>query len=147
MKNNIKIIIVDDHQFFRSALKLFLSSNSKYQVIAEASNGKEFLKLIEKEVPDVVLMDINMPEMNGIEATRKAMEYYGHNIKIIAVTLLEDFLYLKEMIEAGASGFLNKNDVEEHLESSIKAVMNNKFYFHKKHFLNKTDYKWIQNLK
>ncbi|MBU8893107.1 MAG: response regulator transcription factor [Bacteroidales bacterium] len=131
MDTVIKIIIVDDHDFYREALKLHFSYTKKYEVIGEASNGEEFLKLLEKELPDVVLMDINMPKMNGEEATKLSVNYYGKAMKIIALTMHEEFEYLKGMIEAGISGYLYKNSMVDQLEHAIDVVIGGSLYFQK----------------
>ena len=79
-----KIIIVDDHQLFRNGLKFILNEIKNIQVVGEASNGQEFLDLLEYGIPDLVLMDINMPVMNGVTATKIALEKYPHlNILVL----------------------------------------------------------------
>lgn len=111
-----KIILVDDHKLFRDGLKLLLNNSPKTIVVAEASNGLEFLSIISQHLDAVVLMDIEMPEMNGIIATQKAIEKYP-DLKIIALSMFgEDEFYFK-MIESGVKGFLIKN-------SEIKDVLN-----------------------
>ncbi len=126
----IKIIIVDDHDFFRSAVKSFLSDKEKYRIIGEASNGEEFLENLEKkELPDIVLMDVRMPKMNGMIATKIVTNSYDNRIKVIALTMHEDFEYLKGMIEAGISGYLNKNNMVGQLEKAINTVLSGNLYF------------------
>ena len=132
MYTNIKIIIVDDHKIFREALRLFFSYNDKYEIIGEASNGEEFLKLLEKELPDIVFMDVRMPKMDGVEATKIATSIYEKEFKIIALTMHEEFEYLKGMIEAGISGYLYKNNMSDQLESAINTVLKGDLYFPKK---------------
>lgn len=131
MNTTIKIIIVDDHKFFRKSLKTFFSYNDKYEVIGEASNGEEFLKLLENELPDVVFMDVRMPVMDGIEATKIVTNIYEKEFKIIALTMHEEFEYLKGMIEAGISGYLYKNSMSDQLESAIDTVLGGDMYFPK----------------
>ncbi|MCF8352286.1 MAG: response regulator transcription factor, partial [Bacteroidales bacterium] len=84
-EKNINIIIVDDHEIFRNGLKMVLNRLKYVNILAEASNGKEFLELLPNHHPDIVLMDIEMPVMNGIEASDKAMKEYP-GLKIIALT-------------------------------------------------------------
>ncbi len=127
--NNIKIIIADDHKEFRSALKLILSKVDGIKVISEVSNGKELLDKLKTIFPDVILMDIQMDEMNGINATERVFELYYPNIKVIALTMFGDFDHLKSMIIAGAQGFLLKNTSKSELENAIKKVYNGEYYY------------------
>jgi len=103
-----KVILVDDHKIFRQGIKSLLTVEEIANVIGEASNGNEFLELLSSMNPDIVLMDISMPEMNGVEATKKAIELKP-NLKILVLSSLGDEEYYHKMIEAGASGFLLKN--------------------------------------
>lgn len=112
-----KVILVDDHKLFRNGLKLLLNNSDNIEVIAEASNGLEFLKIIEENKDAIVFMDIQMPEMNGIEATKIGLEKYP-DLKIIVLTMFGDDEYYYQMIEAGVKGFLLKNtDIDEVLEA------------------------------
>ena len=138
MKQKITILIVDDHQFFRNSLKLFISKKSKYEIIGEAKNGEEFLKFLEKQLPDIVLMDIEMPKINGVEATRIVKNYFGSQVKIIALSLFQDFYKIKEIIDAGAYGYLNKDNLTNHLELAISTVLKGKLYVRDKELPNKT---------
>ena len=117
----INIIIVDDHSLFRNGMKLLLSSTGNFNVLAEASNGKEFLQLLETMQPDVVLMDIDMPEMGGIEATTKAMEKNA-DLKIVCLSMYGEEEYYYNMIEAGVSGFLLKNSDINEVKTAITSV-------------------------
>jgi len=117
----INIIIVDDHSLFRNGMKLLLSSTGNFNVLAEASNGKEFLQLLETMQPDVVLMDIDMPEMGGIEATTKAMEKNA-DLKIVCLSMYGEEEYYYKMIEAGVSGFLLKNSDINEVKTAITSV-------------------------
>ncbi|MCK5169663.1 MAG: response regulator transcription factor [Bacteroidales bacterium] len=112
-----KIILVDDHKLFRDGLKLLLNNSGKVDVVAEASNGIEFLEIIEICQDAIVFMDIQMPEMNGIEATKQVLEKYP-DLRIIALTMFGEDEYYFQMIEAGVKGFLLKNtDIDEVLEA------------------------------
>ena len=117
----INVIIVDDHSLFRNGMKLLLSNAGNYSILAEASNGKEFLDLLTTMTPDIVLMDINMPEMNGIEATTKALERYP-DLKIICLSMYGEEEYYYKMIEAGVSGFLLKNSDINEVKTAITTV-------------------------
>lgn len=124
----INIIIVEDHTLFREGLKSLLLSSNKFNVIAEFSNGKEFVDSIFDYNPDLVLIDINMPHMNGIEATAEA-KIKKPELKIIALSMYSDQKYYYEMIKAGASGFVLKEATTDELEKAILDVMNNESFF------------------
>jgi DNA-binding NarL/FixJ family response regulator len=116
-----KIILVDDHKLFRNGLKLLINNSGVAEVVAEASDGIEFLEIIENFREVIVFMDIQMPGMNGIEATKEVLGKYPE-IKIIALTMFGEDEYYYQMIEAGVKGFLLKNtDIDEVLEA-IKTV-------------------------
>ncbi len=128
MDDKIKIMIVDDHEIFRSGLKLLINRLKYGRVIAEVTNGKEFLDILELDMPDIVLMDIEMPVMNGIEATRKALEQYP-DLKIIALTMFNDEEYVESMLNAGVKGFLLKSIKKETLDKALQSVMAGKNYY------------------
>jgi DNA-binding NarL/FixJ family response regulator len=124
----INVILVDDHQLFREGLKLMLNLNPKIGAIFQAANGVEFLELLEKVTPDVVLMDIDMPLMDGVEATNQALLSYP-KLRIIALSMYGDDEYYIKMIEAGARGFILKNSDIEVVEEAISTVMTGQNYF------------------
>jgi DNA-binding NarL/FixJ family response regulator len=124
----IRVTIVDDHEIFRSGLKMVINKLGYAKVVAEAADGVEFLELLEQEETDIVLMDIEMPRMNGIEATKKAIERMP-SIKIIALTMFKEDAYIQSMIEAGVKGFLIKNIRKEVLDRALQAVYNGKTYY------------------
>lgn len=124
----IKVIIVDDHSLFRNGMKLLLSAAGNFDIIAEASNGREFLDLLPHYTPDIVLIDIDMPEMDGIEATTKALESYPA-IKVICLSMYGEEEYYYKMIEAGVSGFLLKNSDINEVKGAIEAVYKGGKYF------------------
>ena len=130
MKNQIKpkIIIVDDHDMFRDGIKSMLILDEIADVIAEASNGKQFLELLDNHSPDAVLMDIDMPIMNGIEATKKAIEKYPE-LKVLVLTMFGEEKYYVEMIDAGAKGFVLKSSNKSELIKAIVDVSNGQSYF------------------
>src|SRR5688500_16267014 len=117
----IKIILVDDHQMFREGLKFVLKQIAEFDIIGEASNGQEYLKLLEQAKPDVVLMNIGMPVMDGIEATEKTSESY-RAINVIALSMFSDQEYYHKMVAAGVKGFLIKEAGVDELEKAIKTV-------------------------
>lgn len=123
-----KIIIVDDHKIFRKGLRFLLDDMDGINVIAEAENGQEFLNLLEVSSPDIVLMDINMPKMNGIDATLEAMKFHP-NLKIIVLSMHGEEQYYDKMVEAGAKGFLLKNSDVDELAAALQTVASGSSYF------------------
>jgi len=123
MDNTIKVIVVDDHEIFRNGLKMVLGKLKYAKVIGEASNGADFLQLLEDHNPDIVLMDIEMPIMNGIDATINALKLKPE-LKIIALTMFIEDEYIQSMIDAGVKGFLIKNINKEKLDKAIQTVNN-----------------------
>lgn len=128
--------MVDDNVQFRSNLRKYIESDLGCSVIAEASNGREFLELLNTEVPDIILMDIAMDEMDGIEATKRAL-WINHNLKIIAITMHTEKVYLLQLIEAGFKGCVFKPDIFNHLSNALKIVMDGELYIPEKIPLNK----------
>lgn len=124
----INIYIVDDHKLFREGLKLLLKNLQEVNEIWEASNGEEFLKGIEEKQPDLVLMDIEMPGINGIEATDKALAKFPE-MKVIALSMYGDEEYFHKMIDAGASGFLLKNSDFSEVKRAVTNVIQGNNYF------------------
>lgn len=123
-----EILIVDDHLIFRQGLKSLITSENIATVVGEASNGKEFLELLPHIKPDLVLMDIDMPHMNGMEATQKALEIIP-DLKIIAFTMFGDEEYYYKMIDLGVKGFILKSSGINELEKAIREVMLGESYF------------------
>lgn len=117
----IKVFLVDDHKIFREGLKLLFSTIKGIEVIGEASNGKTFLEMLKNNQPDIVFMDINMREMDGIEATQQALDKYP-DLKIIALTSFEDEEYFNRMTDLGVRGYLLKNSMKEDFEKAIHKV-------------------------
>jgi len=124
----MKILLVDDHTLFRNGLKMLLDTLAGYEVIGEASNGKQFLELIEKFDYDIVFLDIEMPEINGIEAAKRAIELKPE-LKIITLSMYGDEEYYDQMVDAGAKGFLLKNTNLQEVKTAIDTVMNGGNYF------------------
>ena len=126
--NKMNLLVVDDHRLFRNGLKALLKELEYIGEIGEASNGLEFLDYIAKNKVDMALVDINMPLMNGIDATRDAVSRYP-KLKVIALSMLNDEDYYFKMIDAGAKGFILKDSGSEELTDAIEAVMNGQNYF------------------
>ncbi len=124
----IKIIITDDHQLFRNGLKILLNAFQEFEVTAEASNGEEFLRLLKNTPADIVLMDINMPEMDGIEATRQGLKI-NPGIDIIALSMYGEEEYYYKMVDAGAKGFLLKDSDISEVKEAILTVKKGGSYF------------------
>lgn len=124
----IKIILVDDHQLFRNGLKILLDGFPEFQVIAEASNGNDFLEIIKNSAADIALMDINMPEMDGIEATRKGLRI-NPSLSIIALSMYGEEEYYYKMVDAGAKGFILKDSDIMEVKEAILTVKKGGSYF------------------
>ena len=122
------LILVDDHLIFRQGLKDMITIENIASVIGEASNGIEFLKLLPNQKPDLVLMDIDMPLMNGLEATRRALALIP-DLKIMAFTMFGDNEYNDKIRELGAKGFVSKTVNIEELELAIETVLGGQNYF------------------
>ena len=117
--DKIKIIIVDDREIFRNALRFFINQIKDFEIIAEAANGREFLDIMSRYKADIILMDIVMPVMDGIEATKIAINI-NSELKIIALTSFGEIEYLNIMYNSGACGFLKKDNINEELEKTIR---------------------------
>ena len=124
----IKILIVDDHEIFRNGLKMVLGKLKYIELIGESVNGREFVDFLDNAKPDIVLLDIEMPELNGIDAAEIAIKKQP-SLKIIALTMFGDDQYIQSMIYVGAKGFLIKNINKETLEKAIQTVHNGGNYY------------------
>ncbi len=124
----LDVIIVDDHSLFRNGLKILLTTAGHFNVVAEAENGKEFLDLLPHIQPDIVLMDIDMPVLDGIEATKEALKKYPE-LKVITLSMFGEEEYYYKMIEAGVKGFLLKNsDINEVKNALITVYQGGKYF-------------------
>ena len=117
----ITLIIADDHTVVRSGLRMLLDAQSDMRIVGEANNGREAVKLTRSLQPNVILMDIMMPEMNGIEATRRITSE-NKDTAVLALTMYEDEQYFVEMLKAGASGYVPKRAAPDILVSAIRTV-------------------------
>jgi DNA-binding NarL/FixJ family response regulator len=129
--HKIRVALVDDHQLFREGLKFVLSDIKNTEVISETSNGAEFLDHLDTLQPDLILMDIAMPEMDGIEATKRALARYP-DLKIIALSMFGEEAYYTKMMNAGVRGFIIKESGFEELEVAIREVLSGGTYFSQK---------------
>jgi DNA-binding NarL/FixJ family response regulator len=123
-----KIIVVDDHEMFRNGLKSLIEQENIGVIIAEAKNGEEFLKIIDEFTPDLVLMDIDMPIMNGIEASEKAL-VKNNALNILVLSMYDDYSHYTRLVSAGVKGFISKSSGKTELERGISAVANGDSYF------------------
>ncbi len=119
--NTIRLMLIDNHNIVRTGLKSFLDTQEGLQVVAEANSGKEAIERAQETHPDVVVMDITMPEMDGLEATRRLKEL-DEDCYVLALTVHEDKQYLFEMLSAGASGYVTKQVAAEELVTAIRCV-------------------------
>lgn len=117
----VRIVIADDHQIFREGVKLTLSKLTDVVMLAEASNGVQLVELVKKHQPQVVITDIKMPQMDGIEATRKIKAILP-NVGIIALSMFDQDDLILDMLEAGASGYLLKNADKDEIAEAIRSV-------------------------
>jgi two-component system, NarL family, response regulator LiaR len=124
----LKILIVDDHKLFREGLKLLLMNLEEIGEVWEASDGEIFLNMIKTCDPDLVLMDIEMPKINGIDATIRALEVYP-NMKIMALSMYGDEEYFQKMVDAGVCGFLLKNSEFSEVRKAILTASQGNNYF------------------
>jgi two-component system, NarL family, response regulator NreC len=125
--NKAKITIVDDSDTFRKGLRFYIENFLKHEVVAEASNGYDLIKSINTIKPDIILMDIEMPGLNGIETTKQIL--FDFNYKVIAVTNYDEPAYLKELVFAGFKGVILKKDLYQQLETALECVYNGDVYF------------------
>ncbi|ERI91088.1 putative oxygen regulatory protein NreC [Clostridiales bacterium oral taxon 876 str. F0540] len=125
----INVVIADDMQIIREGIKMMLSLDDEIEVVGECINGKELLDLLIVSLPDVVLMDIKMPLIDGVEATRLVKERYG-NVKVLILTTFIDDEYIFEALKNGASGYMLKDAKSDELSKGIKTVYEGKTLLH-----------------
>jgi len=124
----IKIAIVDDHDLFREGIRLVLGQIENFEVVFDTSSGILFLEFLQNSFPDVVLMDINMPVMDGVETTQKGIELQA-NLNVIALTMFSDTTHYTQMINAGVKGFILKKSNKYELQQAIHTVCSGGNYF------------------
>lgn len=125
---NIKIIIADDHEIFRDGFKLMLSKQMDITLIGEAADGRELVELVKEKLPDLIITDIKMPIMDGIEAAKKVAALYP-DMGIIGLSMFDEDDLIIDMLEAGAKGYLLKNANKEQILEAIKTVYNGDPYY------------------
>jgi len=128
MGKKINMIIVENNTAFLEGISSFIERDSKFNIIAKFFSGIELLKFPNLCLADLILLDIEMPELNGIE-TAKRVNFKCPNIKLVAITMYQDKIYLRQLIEAGFNGFVNKVTVPEGLFNTIEATLQNRFLF------------------
>ncbi len=124
---SIRILLADDHKITRQGLRSLLDENDDIEVLAEAENGRDAVELARKLNPDVIIMDVSMPDLNGVEATRQIIQD-NHDVRVIALSMHSDTLFVSEMLKSGASGYLLKDCAFQELEQAIRTVMDGKAY-------------------
>ncbi len=123
----IRILIADDHKIVCDGLKAMLAAQPEMEIVAQAANGREAVRLAQKQKPDMVIMDIAMPDLNGLEAVRQILSN-DPRIKVIALSMHADRRYVTGMLSAGASGYILKHCAFEELVQAIHVVLSNQVY-------------------
>ncbi len=124
---NIRILLADDHKLIRDGLRALIAGEKDMSVVAEAGDGRKAIELASVHTPDIVVMDINMPGLNGIDATKSILKI-NPGIKVIALSVHSTNRFVKEMLKAGVSGYLVKHCAYEELATAIRVVMKDKPY-------------------
>ena len=125
---NINILLVDDHDIVRDGIRMLLEDEVGFGIEAEAENGEEAIDACKEHDFDLIIMDISMPGMNGIEATEKIKES-SPDIKVLALTMMDEDQHIRQMIEAGASGYILKSSDKIELVDAITTILEGKHYF------------------
>jgi DNA-binding NarL/FixJ family response regulator len=123
----IRILLADDHSLVRHGFRMILSAQPDMEVAGEAGNGREAVELAQKLKPDVVVMDVTMPELNGIEATRRLIEL-SPRTRVLALSMHKDAVYVREILRAGARGYLLKDSADADLLAAVRAVAKGEGY-------------------
>ena len=124
---SIKILVVDDHGIMREGLRLLIGQQEDMETVGEGADGREAIELARKFGPDVVLMDVSMPRLNGIEAARQIIKE-NHGTKVLALSAYSNKSFVTDMLRAGASGYILKDGVTNELVRAIRAVTANERY-------------------
>ena len=129
-----KVIVVEDHQILLESISLLISTMPNIELVGKASNGLKAMQILETEEVDIVVSDVQMPVMNGVELTWKVKQQFPH-IKVLMLTVSEDAQTIKNALQAGADGFIFKSAEREELEEAIACLINNKKYYSDKAIL------------
>lgn len=127
--SEIRLILVDDHEMVRTGLRMLLESQHDLTIVAEASDASQAIQMVEKHHPDVVVMDITLPDIGGIEATRQ-IKANNPDVAVVALTIHEDEQYFFEMLQAGASGYVPKRAASDDLINAIRAAHVDEIYLY-----------------
>jgi len=130
MASKIRIVLAEDHLMIRKAMELLLGENKNYEIVGEATNGKDLISVLEKVKTDIILMDIFMPEMNGVDATSIIRNRFPW-VKIIILSVQTEIAYVKKLFTMGVSGYITKNSPKEELFEAINLVFSGKEYLSK----------------
>lgn len=124
---DIRVLLADDHKIVRDGLRTLLEKHPEIKVVAEAEDGRSAVQLAKKLLPQIVIIDIAMPDLNGIEATRQIIDDHP-DVKVIALSMHSDRRFVSEMLNAGAQAYLLKDCAFEELVTAIRTVVSNKIY-------------------
>ncbi|HEX2535495.1 MAG TPA: response regulator transcription factor [Chitinophagaceae bacterium] len=124
----IRIVLADDHEIFRDGFRVMLKKQPSVELIGEAENGEELIQITRQTNPDVIITDIKMPRLDGIEATRRLCQEFPH-IGIIALSMFDEENLIIDMLEAGAKGYLLKNTHKDDILNAIQAVYRDQTYY------------------
>lgn len=127
MRRKLRILLADDHRMVRQGFKLILQTQPDMEVVGEAGNGREAVDLAASLRPDVVVMDVTMPELNGIEATRRIRDISPY-IRVVALSVHRDGVYVREVVRAGAEGYILKESADSELLTAVRAVAEGNSY-------------------
>jgi two-component system response regulator NreC len=127
MNKKIRVLLADDHAVVRQGFRMILAAEADMEIVGEAANGRDAVELAERLLPDVVVMDVAMPELNGIEATRRLAES-APRTRILALSMHKDSVYVREILRAGARGYLLKDAFDRDLLAAVRAVAKGEGY-------------------
>jgi DNA-binding NarL/FixJ family response regulator len=127
MRDKIHILLADDHAVVRQGFKMILAAQPDMEIVGEAGNGREALDLAGQLQPDVIVMDVAMPELNGIEATRRVADLSPRS-RVLALSMHKDSVYVREILRAGARGYLLKDSISSDLLAAVRAIARGEGY-------------------
>jgi DNA-binding NarL/FixJ family response regulator len=127
MKEKVRIVLAEDHTILREGLRALLTADPNFEITGEAADGRAAVRLVEKQIPDLILMDLSMPRMTGMDAIREIKKRYSQT-KIIALTVHKTEEYLRTTLQAGADGYVLKDATHDELMMAIQSVLKGKTY-------------------